>query len=324
MAIQLFIFLSGLALLLAGGESLVRGAAAIARASGVPPVVVGLTVVAFGTSAPELVVAVVGTTSGAGGVAFGNAVGASITNIAFVLGIAALFRPLEVHPSIVTRELPMLLLASTAALVVSSDEYLGGGANRIERADGLILCLLFTVFLYYTIMALLGAHRDPFIAEARNVGWGIRAKAVAPHFGLVLLGILGLTVGGNLLVDSAVRIAIGLGVTPAAIGLTIVSLGTTIPELVASISAVRRGETDLAVGNVVGSNIFNLLMVLGLATALNPIDVPARGPFALTVATLLTVALLVLAGIQSRRFGRMQGLLLLLTFLVYNGWIAWA
>ena len=321
MLTQVVLFLAGLALLLGGGQALVRGAAAIATGFGVPPIAVGMTVVAFGTSAPELVVAVVGAITGAEGVAFGNLAGANIVNIGLILGTSAILVPLVVHPTIVTREIPMLLLAMCAALVMSLDGVLSGAPNRLDRGDGLVLCLLFGVFLYYTIMALRRTRDDAFVEDAAAYGTRLGAHAMLGPAFLVLVGLGGLAVGGNLLVDAAVDIAKRLGMAPAVIGLTIVSIGTTMPEFATSLLAVRKGETDLAVGNVVGSNIFNILWVLGIAAAISPIDVPPQGPAVLLVATGLTVLLLVLVYTHQRRVIRAEGGLLLLVFLAYMAWV---
>lgn len=313
-------FLGGLLLLLAGGDSLVRGAAIIARNLGVPSVVVGMTVVAFGTSTPELVIAVTGAATGAGGVAFGNLVGASVVNIVFILGLTATIFPLVVHPTIVTREIPMLALAVGAAWILSLDQVLDGGVNRISRGDGLILCLLFGVFLYYTAMALRKNRDDVFVAEARTVGRRSRARTLALPVGLVLLGLAGLGIGGNLVVGAAVDIAASFGMSQALIGMTIVAVGTTIPELATSLLAARRGEADLAVGNIVGSNIFNLLFVLGVATALNPIDVPDRGPASLAIALGAALLLLILINVGQFSLRRRDGIVLLLAFGAYLAW----
>ena len=313
-------FIGGLLLLLGGGDALVRGAASIARNLGVPPVVVGLTVVAFGTSAPEFVIAVTGSVSGAGAVAFGNLVGASIINIAMILGITAVLHPLLVHPTIVTREIPMLVLAVTAALILSLDQALDGGANRLTRGDGLILCLLFGVFLYYTVMELRKTREDVFVEEAKAYGLMLRIRSFAVPAGLLLLGLAGLGIGGNLLVGAAVGIAAQLGLSQTLIGLTIVAIGTTFPELATSLLAAGKGEADLAVGNIVGSNIFNLLLVLGVASAITPIDVPARGPASLSLglgAALLLLVLIYLGGLSLKR---RDGIVLLLFFLGYAAW----
>ena len=316
------IFLGSLCLVIAGGEALVRGAAAIARNFGVPPVAIGLTVVAFGTSAPEFVVAVVGSISGAGGVGFGNVVGANIVNVALILGATAFFLPLTVHPTVVTREIPMAALAMGAAMILSFDALLGDGPDQIGRSDGLVLILLFGVFLYYTVMAIHRTQNDQFIEGARDLGWRMRSKTLIVPVGLLVVGLGGLAVGGNLLVDSAVKIAERFGMTPAAIGLTIVSLGTTLPELTTSVLAARKGEGDLAVGNIVGSNIFNILAVLGTAAAIAPIEVNFRGQIALSIGTGLMLLLLVLSITDERRITRWEGLFLLTIFIGYMTWMA--
>lgn len=226
--------------LLAGGEALVREGAAIARGHGVPPVAVGLTVVAFGTSAPEFVVAITGAVTGAEGVVFGNVVGANIINIAPILGVTALIHPISVYPTIITRELPMLLLAMTTALVLSLDEYLDGSVNQLSPGDGLMLCLLYCLFLHYTVMALRGIKHDAFIEEAREIAWKMRFRAMSIPVFLLLMGLVGLGVGGHILVQSAVAIAERLGMTQALIGLTIVAIGTTFPELATSVLAAKK------------------------------------------------------------------------------------
>ena len=321
MLLTVLLFLLGLALLIAGGEALVRGAAAIARGAGVPPVAVGLTVVAFGTSAPEFVVAVTGSLTGAGGVSFGNVVGANIANIALILGATALIMPLAVNATVVTREIPMAGLAILATVVLSFDSALGSGPDRLTRGDGLMLLLLFCVFVYYNVRALRGGERDAFVEAAHNVGWRVRVRTLALPAGLAAGGLAGLAVGGNLLVDNAVRMASALGMTPAAIGLTIVSVGTTMPELTTSLLAVRKGESDLAVGNIVGSNIFNVLAVLGTAAAIAPIEVSSRGRIALLIATGLTLLLLVLCTSHKNRVIRPDGVLLLAVFASYMAWM---
>ncbi len=310
-------FLLGLALLLGGGDLLVRGAAAIARSLGVASVVIGMTVVAFGTSAPELVVALTGSATGAGAIAFGNVVGASIVNIALILGLTAVIHPLVVHPTIVTREIPMLGLAICAALILSLDQWLDAGPNRLARGDGLLLCLLFGVFLYYTVMALRRDRPDPFVREARHYGLVPRVKSLGLPLGLVVAGLAGLGLGGNLVVGAAVEIAARLGLDQATVGLTVVAVGTTLPELSTSLLAARRGEADLAIGNVVGSNIFNILLVLGLAAAVTPIDIPERGPLSLSIALAMSLLLLILIHRGGLNLNRREGIFLLLVFAAY-------
>ncbi len=310
-------FIVGLLLLLGGGEALVRGAGVIARGFGVPTVIIGMTIVAFGTSAPELVIAITGAATGAGGVVFGNAVGANIVNIGLILGATAVLLPLTVHRTIVTREIPMLILAMTAAWVLSIDSFLDGTTNRLARGDGLILCLLFGVFIYYTVVSIRRTRRDSFIMGARDVGKKFHFSEVSTPAGLVIIGLICLGIGGNLLVESAVTIADKMGMTQAMIGLTIVSIGTTFPELATSILAARKGEADLAVGNLVGSNIFNILLVLGVSASISPIEVPARGPTTLAIGTGLSLLLVVLIHTGRMRITRKEGLMLLAVFAAY-------
>ena len=321
MLAAVFLFLLGLAFLIGGGEALVRGAATIARAAGVPPVVVGLTIVAFGTSSPEFVVAVTGALTGAEGVSFGNVVGANILNITLILGLTASLMPLSVSTSVVVREIPMASLAMLAALILAIDALLGSGPDRLDRGDGLILLLLFGVFLYYTIGTLLDSRSDSLARASRELGGSIRFRILMAPVALALSGLVSLAIGGSLLVDNAVTIAAALGMTHAAIGLTIVSIGTTMPELTVVLLAVWKRESDLAVGNIIGSNIFNVLAVLGTAAVITPIDVTVHAQIALVIATGLTLLLIVLSATHKRTIIRHEGLLLLAAFLAYMAWM---
>ncbi len=314
-------FVGGLLLLVAGGEALVRGAAAIARAFGVPHVVIGLTVVAFGTSAPEFVVGLTGAATGEGGVVFGNVVGATILNLTLILGITALLHPLAVERTLVTREIPMLLLAACVALALTADAWFDAPPDRLTRGDGLVLCLLFCVVLYYTIRALRRNRDDPLVKDARKLSWQLRLKSLGLPIGLFVVGLAGLGSGGYLLVDAAVGIAGAAGMSPAAIGMTVVAVGTTLPELATSVIAARKGQSDLAVGNVVGSNIFNLLLVMGVTTSIQPIDVPPRGAISLAVSAGVTLVFLCMILLGDRRIGRRHALVLLTTFGAYIAWV---
>ena len=204
----------------------------------------------------------------------------------------------------------MLLLAMAAAFILSLDEFLDGGPNRLSRGDGLILCLLFGIFLYYIVMELRSMRHDAFVDEAQAIGWTLRFRAISIPVSLALIGLTGLGVGGFLLVESAVGIAERSGMTQVMIGLTLVAIGTTFPELATSLLASRLGEADLAVGNIVGSNIFNILLVLGVATAVSPIEVPVRGPSSLAIGAGLNFLLVILIHTGKMRISRGQGLLL--------------
>ncbi len=310
----------GLALLLLAGASMVSGSAALARLLGVPPLVIGLTVVAFGTSAPELAVNVTAAVQGSGDVAFGNIIGSNLANVGLILAVSAIVSPLAVQSVVLTREIPMMLLASTAVVVMGFDSIRTADASQYDRAEGLVLLLLFTVFLYYTVVETLRKRgTDSLVQQARTRVPVERLGSIGASMALVAFGMVGLGLGGSLTVHGAVGIATALGASPDLIALTIVAVGTSLPELSASVIAARRGEADLAVGNVVGSNIFNLLFVLGVTASIQPVPVPAEGHPDLIAMLALAVAVLALA-FGRRRIGRLQGGLLLL---LYLGFVIW-
>ncbi len=309
------LLVAGLVLLIGGAEWLVRGVSGLARAMGVSPLIIGLTVVAFGTSTPELVVNTIAALKGQTDLAYGNLIGACAINIGFVLALTAVIRPLRVQTSIITRDLPMLLLGVAALVVLSEDSFLGTGtSDRLDRSDGLILLLLFCVFLYYNVMDVLRRPAaDPFVVEV--------GEAVATHPPPVRpvwvyaawtgAGLVGVGLGGRMCVSGAVQIAHALGVPEVIIGLTLVSLGTTAPELATGILAARRGQGDIAIGNVVGSNIFNLLFIAGLVATINPMPIPSGGQFDLLFMAGLSAILLPIAISGQRRILRVEGVALL-------------
>lgn len=323
---NLLLLLAGLALLLTGGEALVRGASALARRLGISTMVIGLTVVAFGTSAPELAVSVSAAVSGSGDIAFGNVVGSNIANVALLLGVTALLAPIAVASDIVAREVPMLLLASIALVVVSQDAWIdGAAADAITRGDGLVLLLLFSIFLYYTARGTLLARRqDALLVEARAEAPGLVAEgSVRVALLLVGYGLLGLVLGGDLLVDAASAIARGLGVPEVVIGMTVVAVGTSLPELATCIAAARKNEPDLAVGNIIGSNLFNILFVLPVAALAHPLPVPAGSAFDLGSMTVLALALVPIVLTDSRRITRGEGGLLVAAYAGFLAWQVW-
>lgn len=262
------LFIAGLVLLVGGAQVMIRGATALAKAFGVPPVVIGLTIVAFGTSAPELVVNCTAAISHQTGLAFGNMVGSCTINLGWVLALTALVKPITVERSIISREIPMMLLATAGFSVLAADQFLDGAAeNMLTRGNGVVLLLLFAVFIYYTISGILLAPKktetDPYLGEVKDSLERRRELSKTASLLMTIGGLAALVSGGRLTVYAAVGIATKLGVPESLIGLTIISFGTTLPELVTGILAARRGEGDLAIGNVVGSNIFNLLFIGG-------------------------------------------------------------
>ena len=299
---------AGLALLTAGGEILVRGSARLARRLGVPPVVVGLTIVAFGTSSPELFVSVGASLSGSGDIAIGNVVGSNIGNIGCILALCAIILPLHVSTQILRVDMPVALLVSLGASVLLADGRLG----RPEAA------LLLAGLILYTAMTVRSARREQALAVREEY-----AAAMPPPAGnwvrdlmLVLAG-LGLLAGGaRSLVEGAVVIARSAGVNEAVIGLTIVAIGTSLPELSASLVAAFRRQSDIAVGNVVGSNLFNTLGILGVAGLAAPLR--AYDLRALDLGVMVGFTLLLLPFMKTGfRLQRWEGTLLLAGYVAY-------
>ncbi|QDU87355.1 Inner membrane protein YrbG [Pirellulimonas nuda] len=312
MLAPLLLLVLGLALLVAGGEWIVRGAVALADRLGVPPLVIGLTVVAFGTSAPELVVNLIAAASDATSVGFGNVIGSNIANVALLLGAISLYKPQSVSRSVVVREIPMMTLIAIAALVLAADQWFGAaGPDQWGPADGVVLLLFFSVFLFYLISESIAAGNQS-TDEITPLGWGWTLA-------YLIGGLAALIGGGQATVSGAVDLAGQLGVPEVIVSLTLVAVGTSLPELAASLAAARRNQSDLAIGNIVGSNIFNTGFILGISALAKPMDIPAYGLGDLLVTVALSAALLPLAA-TGRQIARWEGALLLAG---YGGYVAW-
>ena len=297
----------GLVALLAGGEALVRGAVAVAQRAGLSPLVIGATLVGFGTSAPELFTSLDAGLRGADGIAVGNVVGSNIANILLILGLAALIRPVVIPGPARIREMPMLAIATGAAGVLMMDGALG-------RWDG---ALLFAGLLTYLTLALVTGRAQPADVEV-----GAVPQSLAVALGSALIGLVLIILGANWLVDGASGIALALGVPETVIGLTLVAVGTSLPELVTSVVAARRGHGEVALGNVLGSNIFNLLGILGLTALITPLEVPARIISGDNWAMAAVTAALCALCLWGRPMGRLPGAVLLLAYLAYVVWTA--
>jgi cation:H+ antiporter len=322
MAMDLVWLIAGLTLLMVGGEGVVRGATGMARALGVSPLVIGLTVVAFGTSAPELAVNMIAAWQGRPAISFGNIVGSNMANIGVIVGITAVLRPIPVQGVVIQREIPMMLLATTAVVIMGFDRVLGVGADTYDRADGLLLLMLFLVFLYYTVGDFVRqrARRSADRAAAAAFESETTPESLASSSLMTTLGLVGLVWGAGLTVDSAASLARHFGVPEVIVGLTVLAVGTSLPELVASMMATLRGHAELAIGNVVGSNIFNLLLVFGLTSLVSPVEVPPGGHLDLAVMALLSLMLFGVSVTRSGQIIRGESILLLVTYLGYLTW----
>jgi cation:H+ antiporter len=315
--LSIVLFVIGLGLLLAGAEVLVRGASRLAFAAGISPLVVGLTVVAFGTSAPELAVGVGSALAGEPDIALGNVIGGNIFNVLVILGISALIVPLAVHERLIRIEVTLLIVISVLVLVFATD-------GVIARWEGM---LLFLGIIAYTVFAVRQSRMESQDVQAEYAReFGANPRAAARQFGLgwqVLLVVLGmglLMLGARWLVEGAVDIAEALGMSELVIGLTVVAAGTALPEVATSVIASIRGERDIAVGNVVGSNIFNILGVLGLAAAVAPEGIPVQlSALTFDLPIMIAVAVACLPVFFSGGvIGRWEGAIFLLYYVLYS------
>ena len=318
----LFILIVGLCFLLAGGALLVRGASLIASQYGISPLIVGLTVVAFGTSAPELVVNIVGAIRNETDLAFGNVVGSNLANLGLVLCTAALVKPMKIEGQIVRRELPLLLLGTSVLLVMALDHRLMGTLPEISRSDALVLLLLLGIFMYMSLGDVLGKRQDPLISnidEIRGMLPAPLATGVSANWIYVGLGTVCLGLGGHLTVIKGAELAHIIGLPPVVVGLVIVAIGTSLPELVTSVIAALKNESDLCLGNVIGSNLFNSLFVLPVSALIRPVPIPDGGVIDILVTLAFSMALLLVFFFGSATMNRRTAFAMLATYIGYMG-----
>lgn len=310
MILNIILLIIGFILLIKGADILVDGSASLAKRFGLSSLLIGLTVIAFGTSAPELIVNIFASVSGSADIGMGNIVGSNIANILLILGVAALIADLGVQDSVVKRQIPFSILSAIALFILINGVMINGlGTNGLNRSGGLILILFFVIFLYYTFN-LARASR----AEGENIEEMKTKKSIV----FILGGIIALFIGGKLIVDSASSLALAAGLSEAFVGLTIVALGTSLPELAASVVAARKNQMDMAVGNVIGSNIFNILWVLGLSAVIRPIDFnPAMNVDILfLIFTSLLLFVLIYRG-KKYFFTKNDGIILVMLYFAY-------
>ena len=313
---QVLMFVLGLVVLVVGADVMVRGASRLAVSFGVSPLVVGLTVVAFGTSAPEMAVSVGSALAGTPDLAIGNVVGSNIANVLLILGISALITPLLVDEQIIRQEIPIMIGASALLVVMALD----GNIGVLESIVLFALVIAYTVFLVIQSRRASKAVQDEFETGIPTSTWD---SHWAVQIGLIAAGLVMLVVGADWLVDSAVAFARAFGVSDLVIGLTVVAVGTSMPEIATSIVAAMRGQRDIAVGNVVGSNVFNLLAVLGAAGIASGVGLPvseAARNFDLWVMLAVAFACLPIM-ITGREIARWEGVVFLAYYAAYTAWL---
>ncbi|MGG1355603.1 calcium/sodium antiporter [Psychrobacter pacificensis] len=310
--------LIGLAILVWSADVFIDGATALAKKFSVPSFLIGVLILGIGTSAPEMVVSVLAALEGSPELALGNAYGSNIINIALVLGATVLISPIIIRKGIVKRDLPLLLLITAIAAWQLRD-------GILSQVDGLILLVLLIAVLGSQIVLSIREGYHEHEEDIDNADSDATEPSVARGLGSLLLGMLMLVLSSRAIVWGAVELATLWGLSELIIGLTIVAVGTSLPELVSSLSAARKGEHDMALGNIIGSNVFNTLAVVGLATVIAPIAadpvILSRDVMAMGLLTVLLVALCVFAFTKKRQFGRTSGATLVLFFVGYTAWL---
>lgn len=316
MVLYLSVCVIGLLLLVWSADRFVSGASNLAKHLGLSPLLIGMIIIGFGTSAPEMVVSAISSFQGNPGLAIGNAYGSNITNISLILGVTALMAPIYIKSNVLKKELPILFSITILSIILIQDLF-------ISRIDGLILGMVFVGLMTWSIREGLKNSRDTLSKEVRQE---LKESAMPFNKSIVVLivGLILLVASSRMLVYGAVGIAQGLGVSDVIIGLTIVAIGTSLPELASSIIAAKKGEPDMAIGNVIGSNLFNTLAVVAIAATINPLSIDQvilhRD---VTVMTILTALMFIFAyGFKGKgRLARMEGGLLLLGYIIYTSFL---
>ena len=324
MILDVLYIIIGIVLVLVGADRLTEGASALARRFGVPEIVIGLTIVACGTSAPEFFVSLMSALNGTPDMAVGNVVGSNIMNSMLIVGCAAMVAPMVISPSTVKKDIPFSVGASVLLVLLAID-------STVSRIDGIILLVGFAAFMAYTLYQAKGGESKVEGGRLKVEGGGRIPEgqeqisfnpppSTLHHILWILLGLAGLVFGSNLFVDSASSVAALLGVSESVIGLTIVAGGTSLPELATSVVAARKGQSAIAIGNVIGSNVFNILLILGATAAISPLQM--EGITLVDIGVMLaSITLVWLFSFTRYTVERWEGALLVLGFLGYLGWL---
>uniref|UniRef100_A0A7C4R5D9 Calcium/sodium antiporter n=1 Tax=candidate division CPR3 bacterium TaxID=2268181 RepID=A0A7C4R5D9_UNCC3 len=306
------LFLIGFVFLIKGADLLVDGSSSLAKRFKIPDIVIGLTIVALGTSAPELIVNIMASFKGASGIAIGNILGSNIANILLILGISSIIFPLVVKKATIWKEIPFSLLGVLSLFLLVNDEFLfKANSSFLSRFDGLLLLLFFGYFIYYTF-SIVKKKKDIPVDEDIKIHSNLKSSIY------ILVGLFGLALGGSWIVNGAVVMASNFGVSQSLIGLTIVAVGTSLPELATSAVAAFKRKPDIAVGNVVGSNIFNIFWILGISSLIRPIPFSSSSNFDIFVVIGATIVLFLVMFVGKKKvIEKWQGVLFVLTYVAY-------
>ncbi len=309
--LNFFILATGFVILIYGATLLVNGAASLAKKFNIPGIVIGLTIVALGTSSPELVVNVAGSLKGTSGIVLGNIIGSNIFNVLLTLGISAVIYPLAVKSNTTWMEIPLSFISSLLVFILASDIYLDGAdINHLSRTDGIVLIFFFIIFLAYNFRLMKNGSFD----EEISVKDYTKLKSLI----IIGIGIAMLGIGGTMIINSAVQVATMLGISERVIGLTVVAFGTSLPELATSVVAALKKNVDIAVGNIVGSNIFNVFFILGASAIINPIPIaPGTGlDMLVNIGASLLLFVFIFTG-KGRKIDRFEGVIFITLYTAY-------
>lgn len=306
------LFVIGFFILIKGAGLLVDGASAIADKFKISPLVIGLTIVAFGTSAPELAVNIFASAAGSSEIAIGNIIGSNIANILLILGVSALIYPLTSKKNTVWKEIPLCLLAVVVVGLMANDFLIDGASfSGLSRIDGLVLLSFFIIFIYYSF-GIAKQQESPDDCEIKNLN-------LVKSIFYIVIGLIGLVVGGNWIVSGAIKLAVGFGISESLIGLTVVAIGTSLPELATSAIAAYKKQTDIAIGNVVGSNIFNIFWILGISSVIRPLPFNPANNIDFLIMIIATVILFIIMFIGKKRIiERWQGIAMISIYVAYT------
>lgn len=332
---NIIILLLGFVLLVKGADIFVEGSSTIAKILKIPPLIIGLTIVAFGTSAPEAAVSITAAINGQNGMAMGNVVGSNIFNLLMVVGISGFIKNLSVDKAIISKEFPFLILISVLLFVLTIDVSLQGSlTNILSRGDGLVLLMFFIIFMYSLLKSALNSMNNPSLEEtsisfdSASIDYDndiltkekTNSKALIKNILASIIGIILIILGGNMVVKGASNIASFFGVSDQLIGLTIVSIGTSLPEFVTSIIAAIKGESSIALGNVIGSNVFNILFVLGASATISPMFIDPL----LFIDTLFMIGITTLTylfSIRKKDINKIESSILVLLYIGYMAYL---